>query len=547
MTTQAHNPDWTLPRDGETYTSGGRVYTYHQKAADHALDFIKFFIKHTEGKCAGDPFVLEPWQRWMVGTMFGWLWTNSSGQLVRRYRTVFLFVARKNGKTALAAALAAYLLIADGEAAAQVYAAAADREQASIILTMTKRMVEQEPELRAHAEPLKYAIVCRDTGSTFKALSSDADTKHGTNPHGLIIDELHAHKNRDLYDVLMTGRGARSQPMTIITTTAGFDKHSICYEVYSYAKSVLDGTIEDPSFLPMIFEASPEDDWTDPETWRKANPNMDVAIAQEYLADECRKAQQLPSYENTFKRLHLNIWTEQATRWLPLEIWDECAGQALELEQCRGREAYLGLDMSSTNDITALVGVLPNDSGIGVTYDVLCKFWVPAESIARRSREEGVPYEDWQHEGLIDTMSGRTIDQRLVKDEILRWCSILDVREVAADGWNTSQILKELAEDHDVTIVKVGQGYASMNEPTKALMRIALENSLNHGGHKVLRWMAGNVAVEQDPAGNIKPSKRASNEKIDGIVALVMALGRALLHEQGVRDYEDDGHGLYVL
>lgn len=548
MRTEVHHvlPDWLLPRDGETVTVGSRTYHYDQKAADHALNFIRLFIKHTEGKFAGRPFLLEPWQRWMVATMFGWLYTNAAGHVVRRYRTVFLFVARKNGKTALAAAIAAYLLIADGEVGAQVYAAAAEREQAAIILNMTKRMIQQEPELLAHAEPLKYTIFCKDTGSSFKALSSDADTKHGTNPHGLVIDELHAHKNRDLYDVLTTGMGSRLQPMTVITTTAGFDKHSICYEIYQYAKGVAEGTIVDPTFLPMIFEADPNEDWRLPETWKQANPNMDVAISSEWLEGECRKAQQVPAYENTFKRLHLNMWTEQATRWLPMDVWDEGAGSLVTLGECAGREAYLGLDMSSTSDITALVAVLPRDDGVGTHYDVMCKFWVPAESVTRRTREDKVPYEEWANAGLVEMTTGRTIDQRGMKDTILEWCRAMDVRELAADRWNSSQLLTELATDHDVMVVQFGQGFASMNEPSKGLERLLLNGAINHGGHPVLRWMAGNVAREEDSAGNIKPSKKSSKEKIDGIVALVMALGRALLHEQAVADYQDDGQGLYV-
>lgn len=536
--------DWTLPQDGDELVIGGKRYYFSESAANHVIQFFRHFIKHTKGsQFSGRPFNLQPWQEWTLGELFGWRRENGT----RRYRTAFLFVPRKNGKSEFGAAIANYMLIADGEAGAEVYAAAGEREQASIILTMAKRMIEFEPKLREVAEPLKFAIVCRESGSSFKALSSEADTKHGLSPHAALIDELHVHPNRDLYDVLITGMGARSQPMTFITTTAGFDKKSICYEVYEYAKGILNGTVEDASFLPVIFEAEEGDDWTDPATWEKANPNLGVSISYDFLEAECKKAQQIPGYENTFKRLYLNIWTEQATRWLPLEAWDRNAGEPVTLESLRDREAYIGLDMSSTRDITAMVAVLPKYVDGVLVFDVLCRFWVPGESIHLRSREDKVPYDVWLEKGLIQETAGRTTDQDAVKADILAWANVLDVREVVADRWNTSQLLQDLAAEHDMTVVEFGQGFASMNEPSKSLERLVLDDRLNHGGHEVLRWMAANVAIETDAAGNIKPSKKASKERIDGIVSLVMALGRALCHEDGVRDFDDEGRGLMVI
>lgn len=536
--------DWTLPKDRDEVFIDGRRYWFDKKAADHVIDFFRHFVKHTKGsQFAGKEFNLQAWQRWMLGTLFGWRGEDGT----RRFRTCFLFIPRKNGKTEVGAGVGDYLLVADGEPGAEVYAAAGDREQASIMLGMAKRMIELDTTLSRMAEPLKFSIVARDTASTFKALSSEADTKHGLSPHGALIDELHVHPDRDLYDTLVSGMGARLQPITLITTTAGFDKKSICYEIYEYAKGVEDGSIVDASFLPLIFEADPEDDWTDPETWYKANPNLGVSVNLDFLERECRRAQQIPGYENTFKRLYLNIWTEQATRWLPMDDWDACAGEPLTLEDLAGREAYIGLDMSSTRDITAMVAVCPRMELDGPHFDVLCRFWVPGESIHRRSREDKVPYDMWEEQGFLSSTTTRTTDQDAVKADILAWARKLDVREVVADRWNTSQLLQDLASDHDMTVVEFGQGFASMNEPSKSLERVLLDRRVSHGGQPVLRWMAGNVALEQDAAGNIKPSKKASKERIDGIVTLVMALGRAMCHEESCKDYDDEGRGLLVV
>lgn len=305
-----------------TTASTSDEFYFDEAAAQRACDFFRLKCRHSIGPFAGKPFVLEKWQSdQLVRPIFGW---KRKGDGARKIRTVYLEVPRKNGKSTLAAGLANYLLFADKELGAQVYSAAADTDQASICFTEARRMVEADAQLFALAKIFKKAITVPETNSVYKVLSADAFTKHGLNAHGIIFDELHAQPNRDLWDVLVTSTGSRRQPLTIAITTAGYDRNSICWELHDYAIKVRDGIVEDTSFLPLIFAADEDDDWKSPETWKKANPNLGVSVSLDYFERECKKAQNVPAYENTFKRLHLNIWTEQDVRWMPMDLWDLC-------------------------------------------------------------------------------------------------------------------------------------------------------------------------------------------------------------------------------
>jgi phage terminase large subunit-like protein len=490
--------------------------------AEKVVRFFASMLKHVEGALAGKPFVLEPWQAAHIGCAFGWKRPDGT----RRYREVFDYEPRKNGKTAKLGGLINYVAFCDHEAGAQIYSAAAEREQAALVYRQAKGMVVQNKELHSNSR-IYVALKSIEfpNSVTYKALSADADTKHGFNTHLVVVDELHAQPNRELVDVLVTSTGSRRQPLIWYITTADFNRPSICNEKHDYACKVRDGIINDPSFLPVIYGAEPDDDWTDPAVWRKANPNLGVSVSLEYLERECKKAQETPAYENTFRRLHLNQRTETDTRAIQMERWDAIK-DAVDEEALLSRECYGGLDLSMTTDLSAFVLLFPALDGNG--YDVLPFFWAPRENARLRERRDRVPYETWARQGHLKLTEGNVIDYDVIREDIGRLRDRFNIREIAADRWNATQIITQLQGD-GFEIVAYGQGYKDMTAPTKELLKLVTEGTLRHGGHPLLRWCASNTATEQDAAGNLKPSKKKSTERIDGVVSLVMALGRAML------------------
>ena len=507
---------------GRAMTEPSPDFTFDEQAADRAVAFFPRFLRHVKGQWAGQPFVLQPWQEdKIVRPLFGWKRPDGT----RRYRILYNEVAKKNGKSALGSGLALLLLMADHEPGAEVYSVAADRMQAGIVFDVAKAMVENSPELASRCRCYKRALVVESTNSAYHVLSSDVPTKHGLNAHGIIFDELHAQPNRDLWDALSDAGIARTQPLLIALTTAGYDRHSICWEQHEYALKVRDGIIYDPTFLPVIYSANPDDDWTASETWSAANPNIGVTIQPEELAQKCKKAQNTPAYENTFKRLRLNLWTEQATRWLAMEVWDACTGE-IDAKALEGQHCFAGLDLAKTRDVSALVLYFPGEGD--QPSDVLPFFWVPEEDIRTRSHRDRVPYDVWVSQGYIESTPGNVTDYAWIRDCVNKLAEKYSIIEVAYDRTFATQLITELTDD-GFTMVPFGQGFLSMAAPTEALERLVLGQLIRHGGNPVLRWMASNVCVTQDPAGNLKPDRSKSSEKIDGIVALIMAIGRAMV------------------
>jgi phage terminase large subunit-like protein len=493
-------------------------FWFDEAAADRAEGFFRDCLTHVKGEWSGKPFELADWQRDLViRPLFGWKRADGT----RRYRTAYIEVPRKAGKSTLGAGIALYLLLADGEPGAEVVSAAADREQAAIVFDVAAEMVRAKAALRDRCRIYRRAIVVPNTASGYKVISAEAYSKHGLNLHGVIFDELHAQPSRDLWDVLTTSTGARRQPLVVAITTAGYDRNSICWEVHDYAVKVRDGIIDDPSFLPVVFGADAEADWTSPATWSAAHPGLGRTVSLEYMQAECEKAQRLPGYENTFKRLLLNIWTEQHSRWLQMATWDACTGALPDL---RGRECFAGLDLSTTTDLSALVLLFPID---GKLY-VRPFFWVPQDRIRGRVLRDRVPYDVWVRDGLIEATEGAVVDYEAIRKRINDLATQYRIREIAVDRWNATQLATQLQGD-GFEVVAFGQGFASMTAPCRELERLLLGGELVHDGNAVLRWMASNVSVQQDAAGNIKPNKAASTERIDGIVALVMALGRYMV------------------
>lgn len=494
--------------------------TFDWKTADKVCDFFPSYMTHIEGELAGQPFVLADWQQALIGCAFGWKRPNG----LRRYREVFQYVPRKNGKTAMIGALLNLVCFGDREPGAQVYSAAADREQATLVYRQALGMILNKPELEELVQHYKsYKSIQYPNNVIYKALSADAETKHGFNSHFIVVDELHAQPNRDLVDVLITSTGARRQPMIWYITTADFERESICNEKLDYAHKVQQGIIADSSFLPCVFEASIDDDWESPATWRKANPNYGVSISAEYLERECQRAKDQPTYLNTFKRLHLNIKTTSDVAWFDIQNdWDAC-GEPFSWEELEGRECYAGLDLSTTTDISSFVLVFPPLEEDGEVF-VIPSFWVPGDSAERRERRDRVPYITWNRESLITMTEGNVVDYRIIRRDINALSERFNIRQIAADRWNATQLLTDLMDD-GFDVVQFGQGYKDMSAPAKDLEALVRSKRLRHGGNKVLRWMASNVMIEEDAAGNIKPSKKKSTERIDGIVSTVMGLG----------------------
>jgi phage terminase large subunit-like protein len=506
---------------------------YDNEAADRAIGFFRDCLTHVKGEKAGLPFELDNWQEDIVGALFGWKRPDGT----RRFRTAYIEIPRKNGKSTLCAGLALYMLFSDGEAGAEVYSAAAEREQASIVFDIASQMVQSEGVLRDCSKTFRKSIAVERTASSYKVLSADAYTKHGLNASAIIFDELHAQPNRDLWDVMATSTGARVQPLTIAITTAGFDRNSVCWEQHQYAEKVRDGIIEDDAFLPVIYAAGKDDDFRLEKTWRKANPAYGISIRSDYLEREAMKASELPSYENTFRRLHLNQWTEQAVRWLPMERWDE----ADPFGAFDGRPCWGGLDLASTTDVAAFVLVAQDDEG-GI--DVLPTFWIPEENAHRRERKDRVPYEAWIKQGLVRSTSGDVIDYDQIREDILKMSEKFNIQEIAVDRWNSTQLVTQL-DGEGLNIAMFGQGFRSMSAPCKLLESLVMSKKCHHGGNPVMRWMMSNVAIESDAADNIKISKKRSTEKVDGIVALVMALARA--SESGDTGSVYDNEGITIL
>lgn len=511
-------------------------FTFDPERAQKVISFFERFLKHQKGLSAGEAFTLLPWQRDLLSTMFGWV--DEKG--LRRYRRVWLEIPRKNGKSTISSGLGLYLLYGDGEQSAEVVSAAGDRDQAAIVFDVAKGMVEGDPRLSRLSKVYRREIKFEHSRSSFKVISSDAGTKHGMNISGLIADEVHVWPNRDLWDTLHTSMGSRAQPLSIAITTAGHSRTSIAWEQHDYALKVRDGTIKDPRFLPVVYAAPEGSDWTDPETWKIANPSIGVSISEEYLEQECQRAKEVPSFVNTFLRLHLNVWTEQETRWLPMDRWDEMSEESIDSESLVGRECWLGLDLGSTADTTALVAVFPGDDG---SMTVLPYFFLPEENIQSRERRDRIPYRAWAHEGHIQLTPGVVTDYTFVEAKIMELVEKYRVREVTLDRWNATDIATRLDKE-GAPVTFMGQGYRSMSGPSKRLEEMVLSKKLKHGGHPILRSQASQVRVEMDPAGNIKPTKKATGarknaERIDGIVALVMAIGRIMESQEPELDPDE--------
>jgi len=513
---------------------------YKERYADLAVMFVNQ-LRHTKGSWHGEPFELIDWQERIIRDLFGVI---RKADKCRQFKTAYVEIPKKQGKSELAAAIALLLTCTDSEYGGEIYGCAADRQQASIVFGVAVHMVDQLPWLKRmmHFNAAGKRLTFKPLESYYQVLSAEAYTKHGFNPHGVIFDELHILPDRRLYDVMMTGAGdTRDQPLRFIITTAGVDRNSVCWEMHQFAADVLQGRKVDHTFYPVIYSAPDDANWHDVEVWKKANPSLGVTVSYEAMYQAYQEAKRSPVHENNFRRLRLNQWVKQNTRCLNMDKWDDCAFD-FDLKQLEGRLCYGGLDLSSTNDITAFVLVFPPEDEDD-KYIVLPFFWLPEESLEIRVRHDHVPYDEWKATGLINTTEGDVIHYAYIEKFIDDLAKKYHIGDIAFDRWGSSHLIQNL-EGMGHKVVKFGQGYKEMSPATKEMIRLVMEKKIAHGGNKVLRWMADNLDVKTDPAGNIKPDKEKATEKIDGIVAMIMALDRALRNDEKPRKSVYDDRGL---
>jgi phage terminase large subunit-like protein len=506
--------------------------------ASRVIAFFKKYLTHTKGIWEGKKFKLLDWQIELIQKLFGTLKSNGSRQL----KTCYCSIGKKNGKSELASGLALYLLVADDEGGPEVILAAADREQASIIFNVCSVMVKNNKKLSRSlkvTDSIKRILYPHRNG-VLKVVSREAFSKHGLNISGCIIDELHAQPDRELFDVLTKGSGAaRKQPIYLFLTTAGFDrKKSICGEVDDYAHKVKEGIIEDKTFLPVVYEVPEDADWENEENWKLANPSLGKIFDIENLREDYRKAKEVPTEENNFRRFRLNQWTKQETRWLSMAFWDACGG-IVDPEALRGRTCYGGLDLATTIDIAAYVLLFPPVNG--EAYSILPFFFVPEDTIKIRVKKDRVPYDVWVRQKYITATPGNIIDYSWIEATIKQTVEKYDVKEIGYDRWGATALVTDMVEE-GLTMIPIGMGFASQSGPTKEMEKLIMGGKINHGNNPVLRWNFDNVSIKTDPAGNKKLDKEKSRDKIDGLVAMVLALDRALRHGAGGKSvYETRG------
>lgn len=486
---------------------------FDRKAAIRAIGFIEK-LKHTKGKWAGQRFKLESWQQFILWNIFGWMKADGT----RRFRYVYVEIARKNGKTALSAGIGLYMLFADGEARPEVYSAATVKDQARICFSDAVEIVKKT-DLKNYLSPYRNSIVYELKSGMMKPLSSDYGTHDGLNPSCGIIDEFHAHKDSGMFDVIKSAFGARRQPLMFIITTAGFNKNGACYAYRSNVIKILQGINEDDSLFGIIYTLDSKEEWDNPKMWIKSNPNLGISVFPEYLADQVNDAKNRPEAVRNVMTKNVNLWVDAEKTWILDDMWQKCIGTT-GIESLRGCKCWGGLDLSNVSDITAFVLLFHENE----KFQLLPFFWIPEDKMLEKIRKENINYDKWSSLGFVKVTAGNVLDYDFVKADILQIAEIYDLQSTAYDRWNASQTIIDL-QNEGMECSPFGQGYGSMGAPTKEFEKMVLTEKIEHFGNPVLRWMMASTVIKTDPAGNIKPDKEKSSQKIDGIVASIMALG----------------------
>ncbi|MBS7738368.1 MAG: terminase large subunit [Chelatococcus sp.] len=512
---------------------------YDHALAERVIEIWPTFFRHTEGRWAGKPFHLTPWQACVVRLLVGWKMADG----FRLFQRMFLWVGRKNGKTEFMAALSLLFWLLDGEMGGQAYAMARDEKQAKLVFDKAKRMIALSPAFAKRVQQFKKSIYCPQLWAKFEVLSGNPEGKHGLSASVIVGDEMHEWRDDLLYNTLHQSIAARDQPIELLGSTAGFKGRGYGWTLWEESLAILEGRRNDPRSLVVIFAVPADADWSDESLWPLANPNLGISPKLEYLRDEAAKAADNPRLESNFRRYHLNQWVANESRWFPIHRWDACClgpdSWRQREDNMRGRACYGGLDLSRTRDVTALFWWFPPEDG-GSVWDILCRFWVPEDTLEERVRRDRVKYDLWHREGALLTTPGDWVDQNAIKAAIQEDASRFDVRGIGYDPWGATKLAQELL-DEGAPMVEVRQGIPSLGEASVEFEKMVYAKTMDHGGHPVLRWMMENVVLHIDRNGNFKPDKGKSSEKIDGIVAGVTGLALAMRDVDTTSVYETRG------
>ncbi|MFN7178365.1 terminase large subunit [Hyphomonas sp.] len=503
----------------------GALWIFDPYEGDRAVRWIETFCRHRKGEWAGKPLKLAPWQRRIIRQLFGWFGADG----FRKHRTAWIEVPRKNGKSTLASAIALFLLVGDKEPAAEIYSIAGSEKQAKLVYDDAVAMVGGHPRLAAVIEATKRGMVHGESDSSFKPLGKA--NQHGLNPHGVIGDEVHEWKGRDQYEAMTTAQGTRRQPLSVFITTAGHDLASLCGELHLTALQVRQGLLYRPDLYVRIFAAAANDNWEDEATWAKANPGLKHGAPKlSALRDAYRKAKQSKAEENSFKRLHLNIWTDSVTAWISRENWDDRA-RPIDWQKLVGARCYAGLDLAKVKDLSALALLFPPDNPAAPGKWVLAlKYWCPADNIRERTKTDGVNYQAWADMGLITATDGEVTDFDRIEADIQALRKLFQIEGLGFDPFMAQQLVQHLI-DTGLPCAEVRQGFLTLGPPTAELERMVIGDELVHGGHAIMNWNVANTVLVIDDAGNMKPSKVKSVRRIDGVAATLNALALSMTVE----------------
>lgn len=517
---------------------------FDDEAAEKIIDFFDF-CKHSKGKWAGTVIHLEPWQQWILSRIFGWKKQNAEGETIRRFKTAYEEIGRKNAKSTIASGIGNYLTGFDGEAGSECYCVATKSDQAKIVHGVASSMVKASPDLQRVLDTRRFNIHSLASGSKFEPLGKDSKTSDGLNVHGCIVDEYHAHPTADMYDVIRSGMGSRQQPLMFVITTAGFEKVCPCYTMHEDICNILDNydddTINDDTVFGIIFTIDDDDDWMDESCWIKANPNLGISVDLEDMRDMLKTAIRVPSKQNEFKTKKLNIWTEAVSLWISSEAWKGC-NYPVDESKLIGRTCYGGIDLSTVSDITAWVLCFPpriEDE----KFEFLFRFFIPGDELYERVRNDKVPYDVWIEKGFVCATPGPSIDYNFVLDKIRNDSEIYDIKQIAYDPHNASHIV-QILENENFTMVKFGQGMMSMSPPSKDFEKRVLDGGIAHNNNPVMKWMVGCTTIYQDSNSNIKPVKPdrgKTSKRIDGVIATIEALDAAIRNQKKRSVYETRG------
>lgn len=533
--------DGSIPACGSIINSVKRSCRDHRDgperglffSVDRAIYVIRYarLCKHSKGEWAGQRFEHAPWQLFVTSELFGWTWKETG---FRRFKTAFIEIPKKNGKSTYLAMIGVYMMHGDGENAPEVYALAGQRDQAKIVFNEAQRMVKQSQDLRDEVTVYQHNMHINATNAVFEPLASDVDTIDGRNPHCNIVDELHRHKSRGLWDLVENTMVARRQPLTIAITTAGWDVTSVCYEQHQYALKVLDGVSKNDTYFCYLATPDKGADWRDEDLWRKVNPNMNISVKLKEMHEVAKKARVTPGQQNSFRRYRLNEWTEQADRWIGKEQWDAC-NKRVDVETLKGQRCWGGLDLALTFDMSATCLLFE----VGDLMVVKMRFYVPEDNISQRVHNDRLPYDEWVAEGWLIATPGNVTDFDYIRKDILQDFDDYDIESYGYDPYKATQLATQL-QDNGVPMVEVRQGPPSLSEPMQKLEAAISSGALVHNNHPILSWNASNIVTRKNVNGDIAPDKAKSQEKIDGLVAVIIALNRKVGSSNPKRSiYED--------